>query len=92
MIVAGASRVTDTMLMAAANALAKQAPIVQQTGDQLLPALAGIQEISRNIAFDVARQAQEDGVALRSDDDTIRQTIESNFWRPNYRRYLRRSI
>lgn len=90
-IAAGASRVTDTMLMAAANALAKQAPIVQQTGDQLLPALAGIQGISRNIAFDVARQAQEDGVALRSDDDTIRQTIERNFWRPNYRRYLRRS-
>ncbi len=92
-IAAGASRVTDTMLMAASNALAKQAPIVQQTGERLLPELAGIQEISRNIAFDVARQAQEDGVvALRSDDNTIRQTIERNFWRPQYRRYLRRSI
>ncbi|MBS3804472.1 MAG: NAD-dependent malic enzyme [Oleiphilaceae bacterium] len=91
-VAAGASRVTDTMLMAAANALAKQAPIVQQTGERLLPDLTGIQEISRIIAFDVARQAQEDGVALRSEDDTIRQSIERNFWRPRYRRYLRRSI
>lgn len=89
-IAVGASRVTDTMLMAAANALAKQAPIVQQTGEQLLPDLDGIQEISRNIAFDVARRAQEDGVALRSDDDTIRQTIDRHFWRPRYRDYLRR--
>ncbi|TKV69277.1 NAD-dependent malic enzyme [Marinobacter panjinensis] len=92
-IAAGASRVTDTMLMAASDALARQAPIVQQTGERLLPDLARIQEISRNIAFDVARQAQEDGVvALRSDEDTIRRTIERNFWRPQYRRYLRRSI
>ncbi|WP_404363235.1 NAD-dependent malic enzyme [Marinobacter sp.] len=91
-IAAGASRVTDTMLMAAANALAKQAPIAQQTGQRLLPALADIQEISRTIAFDVARQAQEDGVALRCDDDTIRQSIERNFWRPRYRSYNRRSF
>ncbi|WP_407069965.1 NAD-dependent malic enzyme [Marinobacter sp.] len=92
-IAAGASGVTDTMLMAASDALARQAPIVQQTGERLLPDLARIQEISRNIAFDVARQAQEDGVvALRSDDDTLRRTIERNFWRPQYRRYIRRSI
>lgn len=92
-IAAGASRVTDTMLMAASDALAKQAPIVQQTGERLLPDLARIQEISRNIAFEVAMQAQEDGVvALRSDEATLRRTIERNFWRPHYRRYLRRSI
>jgi malate dehydrogenase (oxaloacetate-decarboxylating) len=88
-IAAGASRVTDTMLTAASNALAKQAPIVRQTGERLLPDLGEIQEISRIIAFDVAKQAQEDGVALRSDDETILQSIERNFWRPGYRRYRR---
>lgn len=91
-VAAGATRVTDAMLMAAANALAKQAPIVQQTGEQLLPSLASIQDISRVIAFDVAKQAQEEGFALRSDDDTIHKAIEKNFWRPRYRRYLRRAI
>lgn len=91
-VAAGASRVTDTMLTAASNALATQAPIVQGTGDGLLPDLAGIQDLSRRIAFDVARQAQEEGVALRSDEDTIRRSIERNFWRPRYRRYLRRAI
>ncbi|MDX1800607.1 MAG: NAD-dependent malic enzyme [Marinobacter sp.] len=91
-VAAGATRVSDAMLMAAANALAKQAPIVRQTGEQLLPSLADIQDISRVIAFDVARQAQEEGFALRSDDDTIHRAIERNFWRPQYRRYLRRAI
>lgn len=91
-IAAGASRVTDTMLIAASNALAKQAPIVRQTGEQLLPGLDGIQETSKQIAFDVAKQAQEDGVALRSDDETIRRNIDRNFWHPRYRRYHRRSF
>ena len=91
-IAAGANRVTDTMLMAASNALAKQAPIVRQTGEKLLPDLGSIQDISRTIAFDVARQAQDDGVALRSDDETIHRAIERHFWRPQYRRYLRRSF
>jgi len=91
-VASGASRVTDAMLMAAANALAKQAPIVQQTGHKLLPDLSDIQQISRNIAFDVAWQAQEDGVALRSDEETIHRAIDRNFWHPKYRNYLRRSI
>ena len=49
LVAAGASLVTDTMLTAASNALAKQAPVVQGTGDRLLPELGGIQEISRAI-------------------------------------------
>jgi malate dehydrogenase (oxaloacetate-decarboxylating) len=91
-VASGAWRVTDAMLMAAANALAKQAPIVQQTGHKLLPDLADIQQISRTIAFDVAWQAQVDGVALRSDEETILRAIERHFWHPRYRHYLRRSI
>lgn len=91
-VAAGASRVTDAMLTAASNALAKQAPIVQGTGTELLPKLRDIQDISRTIAFDVAKQAQEEGVALGSDDETIRQSIERNFWRPRYRSYRRRAV
>ena len=63
-VAAGASRVTDTMLTAASNALAKQAPIVQGTGEGLLPELAGIQELSRQIAFDVA-QGEGGGPEIR---------------------------
>ncbi|WP_148253262.1 NAD-dependent malic enzyme [Aidingimonas lacisalsi] len=91
-VAARASRVTDRMLMAASNALAKSAPIVQHGEGALLPALSDIREISKSIAFDVAKQAQDDGVALRSDDATMWDAIERNFWFPRYREYRRRAF
>ncbi|WP_355659524.1 NAD-dependent malic enzyme [Halomonas salifodinae] len=91
-IAAGATRVTDGMLMAASNALAKTAPMVREGEGALLPALSEIREVSLAIAFDVAKQAQAEGVALRSDDDTLKAAIEANFWYPRYRDYRRRAF
>lgn len=91
-VAVGATRVTDNMLMAASNALAKQAPMVQTGEGALLPPLADIREVSKAIAFDVARQAQADGVALASNDETILAAIEANFWQPAYRHYRRRAF
>ncbi|GKW50258.1 NAD-dependent malic enzyme [Halomonas sp. NCCP-2165] len=91
-IAAGASRITDGMLMAASNALAKSAPMVKEGQGALLPSLSEIREVSLAIAFDVAKQAQAEGVALRSDDDTLRAAIEANFWYPRYREYRRRAF
>ncbi|SDM05868.1 NAD-dependent malic enzyme [Modicisalibacter muralis] len=91
-VAANASRVTDAMLMAASNALANNSPIVRQGEGALLPALGDIRELSKAIAFDVAKQAQEDGVALRSSDEVLRETIERHFWYPRYRRYRRRAF
>ncbi|TGG93433.1 NAD-dependent malic enzyme [Natronospirillum operosum] len=87
-----ANRVTDGMLMAASRALANEAPTVKTGKGPLLPALGDIRAVSMAIAFAVARQAQADGVALQSDDDTIRAAIERNFWEPRYRSYRRRSF
>ena len=80
------------MLMAAANALANNAPIVLKGEGALLPSLGDIQDISRQIAFDVARQAQTDGVALTSSDEIIQANIEKNFWQPRYRAYRRKAF
>ncbi|GEK48754.1 NAD-dependent malic enzyme [Halomonas pacifica] len=91
-IAAGASRITDGMLMAASNALAKSAPMVKEGQGALLPSLSEIREVSLAIAFDVAKQAQAEGVALRSDDDTLKAAIEANFWYPRYREYRRRAF
>ncbi|WP_129140659.1 NAD-dependent malic enzyme [Modicisalibacter coralii] len=91
-VAANASRVTDGMLMAASNALADGAPIVQQGEGALLPALRDIREISKSIAFDVAKQAQREGVALSSSDEVLWEAIERNFWYPRYRRYRRRAF
>jgi malate dehydrogenase (oxaloacetate-decarboxylating) len=88
-VAANATRVTDTMLMAASNALADNAPIVKEGKGALLPALGDIREISKAIAFDVAKQAQAEGVALETSDEVLRAAIERNFWYPRYRRYRR---
>ena len=91
-IAAGASRVTDGMLMAASNALAEHAPVVKKGEGALLPALSDIREITRHIALKVGLQAQADGVAPGIDQEKLTASIERNFWYPGYRKYRRRSF
>jgi malate dehydrogenase (oxaloacetate-decarboxylating) len=91
-IAAGARRVTEAMLMAASNALAECSPVVTGEGDAVLPPLRDIQQVSRRIAFAVAKQAQAEGVALETPDDMLQAAIERNFWVPRYREYRRRSL
>ena len=88
-VASGATRVTDNMLMAAANALAEHSPIVRSGEKLLLPPIIEIQEISKAIAFAVGRQAQQDHVALRSSEKKLKASIERHFWRPRYRNYRR---
>ena len=91
-VASGARRVTDTMLMSASRALAREAPLVKQGEGALLPPLAQIRELSKAIAFDVAAQAQQEGVALSTDGIKLRETIERNCWTPEYRSYRRRAV
>ncbi|MFP4137618.1 MAG: NAD-dependent malic enzyme [Halomonas sp.] len=91
-VASGARRVTDDMLMAASRALAREAPIVKEGQGALLPPLSKIRELSTAIAFDVAAQAQGEGVALKTDGIKLRAAIERNSWTPEYRRYRRRSF
>jgi malate dehydrogenase (oxaloacetate-decarboxylating) len=93
-LASSARRVTDGMMMAASRALAECSPRLKgKTDGALLPELAQIQEVSRTIAFHVGKAAQRDGVAAslspRSSDDELRAAIEANFWRPEYRTYVR---
>ncbi|TDO06137.1 MULTISPECIES: NAD-dependent malic enzyme [Halomonas] len=91
-VAAGARRVTDAMLMASSRALAREAPLVKQGVGALLPPLSNIRELSKAIAFDVAAQAQGEGVALKTNGIKLREAIERNSWTPVYRRYRRRSF
>ncbi|ERJ18403.1 NAD-dependent malic enzyme protein [Salinisphaera shabanensis E1L3A] len=88
-IATGAGRVTDAMLMAASQALAESSPLGTTGEGALLPPLSEVRELSQSIAFAVAKQAQADGVALKSSDDTITERVERHFWYPRYRRYRR---
>jgi malate dehydrogenase (oxaloacetate-decarboxylating) len=90
-VAVGATRVTDAMLMAASEALAAESPMLKSGQGALLPAISSIQAVSRAIAYAVARQAQADGVALQSDEPTVRAAIDQLFWSPQYRTYRRRA-
>lgn len=87
-----ALRVTERMMMVAAEALAACSPIVLTGEGAILPAMKDIQEVSKKIAFAVAKQAQKDKVALEMTDEQIQQSIDKNFWKPEYREYRRASF
>ncbi len=85
----GAKRVTDNMLMASSNALADCSPKLQDPNADLLPDLDQIQQVSRIIAFKVAKAAMADRVASFMTDEQLRKAIEANYWTATYRPYKR---
>ncbi|MBE0401815.1 NAD-dependent malic enzyme [Halomonas sp. FME1] len=91
-IAASATRITDEMLMSASRALAREAPLVKDGKGALLPPLSRIREISKSIAFEVAAQAQQNGVALQTSGTTLRELIDKASWSPDYRTYRRRAF
>ena len=88
-IAVGATRVTDSMLIASSNALADCSPLLQDPNADLLPDLNEIQQVSKFIAFRVAKAAMDAGVAPVMSDEALREAIEANFWKPAYRDYKR---
>ncbi len=87
-IASRASRVTDEMLMIASTTLADLSREPEHS-NAVLPPLTALSEISRKIAFAVARTAQEQGIALMTSEDELLASIERNFWKPAYREYRR---
>jgi malate dehydrogenase (oxaloacetate-decarboxylating) len=81
-IVAGASHVTDGMLLAAAEAAAGQAD-VSRPGASLLAPVDNLRAASATIAVAVARAAAADGVAIK-DRDNLVQAVQDAIWQPVY--------
>jgi malate dehydrogenase (oxaloacetate-decarboxylating) len=85
-IASKATRITDGMLMASAQALAESAG-----AGQMLPPLRDVQAVSKRIAFAVGMAAQRDSVATPLSEEALQASIEQHFWQPVYRQYARRS-
>lgn len=81
-IVAGARRLTHSMLLASAKAVAEQANPVAR-GDSLLPDVQNLRDISVTVAESVYHAAVGDGVATKTHDD-VRQAILDSMWAPRY--------
>ena len=88
----GARRVTDEMLMESSRALAECSPLAINGQGALLPPLEEIQDVSRHIAFAVAKKAVEQHKAPKNTDERIKEKINDNFWKSEYRRYKRTSF
>ena len=84
---AKARRVTDSMFMAAAKALADLSPARQNTAGRLLPPVTELRSVSVAVAEAVARQAILDAVADRRDDEVLKAEIRANVWEPTYLPY-----
>jgi malate dehydrogenase (oxaloacetate-decarboxylating) len=85
-----ATRITDTMLMAAAKALADLSPAHNKAGRNLLPPVTELREISIAVARAVALQARHEGLTLEIREDEIEAAIAAKMWTPRYLPYRRR--
>uniref|UniRef100_A0A486XXB9 malate dehydrogenase (oxaloacetate-decarboxylating) n=1 Tax=Rheinheimera sp. BAL341 TaxID=1708203 RepID=A0A486XXB9_9GAMM len=84
-----AQLISDEMLREASKTLAAASPLANSGEGGLLPPFTALAELSKQIAFNVARVAMQQGLALPLDDELLLQKIEQNFWTPQYRQYKR---
>lgn len=89
---ANINRITEEMLMVASETLAKASPLANTGMGELLPPLTEIADLSKKIAFAIAKVAFEQDLALEISDEMLIEKIEQNFWQPAYREYRRISI
>ena len=85
-IVARASRITDGMFAAAANAVSSLVT-VRQPGSSLLPHIDDLRSVSATVAAAVAETAVAEGLARVKFHD-IAQQVQDAMWRPEYRRIV----
>jgi len=82
--VARASRISDRMIAAAADAVAKLSDATRP-GAPLLPPVSDLRPVSAAVAIAVARAAADEGLAQVTLDDPIQQ-VHQAMWRPEYPR------
>jgi malate dehydrogenase (oxaloacetate-decarboxylating) len=83
-VAAKARRVTDGMLLAGARALSDASPAIRDPYASLLPSIRDLRGVVVDVAFAVARQAQEDGVAPPGPSDELLARIVASQWTPEY--------
>lgn len=88
-IASRARRVTDTMFMAAAKALAAMSPARNDPTRNLLPPVTALREVSIAVAIAVAHQAHKEGLTDGISADEIEAAVHAKMWTPQYMPYRR---
>jgi len=84
LVVVGATRVTDTMFLAAARTLARCTTQADLDQGSLFPPLSAVRDVSARIAVDVADIALRDGLASIDRPEDIEQAIRAEMYDPRY--------
>jgi malate dehydrogenase (oxaloacetate-decarboxylating) len=79
-----AKRVTDRMMVAAAEALGNFSLDDVNVDAQLLPPIENMRDVAIQIAVMVGLQAQQDGVAQVVSEQDLRERVRQRFWIPQY--------
>jgi len=83
-VVAKATRISDRMIAAAADAVARMSD-ASKPGAALLPPMTDLRTVSASVAIAVATTAAEEGLAQVELHDLIQQ-VQDAMWRPEYPR------
>jgi malate dehydrogenase (oxaloacetate-decarboxylating) len=83
-VVAKATRISDRMIAAAADAVARMSD-ASRPGAALLPPMTDLRTVSASVAIAVATTAAEEGLAQVELHDLIQQ-VQDAMWRPEYPR------
>jgi len=84
LVVVGATRVTDTMFLAAARTLARCTTQADLDQGSLFPPLSTVRDVSARIAVDVAEIALRDGLASIERPEDLEQVIRAEMYDPRY--------
>ncbi len=83
-IISEASRVTDSMFLAAARALAEFTASKDISECPLYPSLRDLRAASMRVAFKVAQVARDEGIGRTLDDTALQSAIADFCWFPEY--------
>jgi malate dehydrogenase (oxaloacetate-decarboxylating) len=84
-----AKRVSDSMIMAAAKALAALSPTQKNKEASLLPPIADSRAVGLKVAEAVGKQAVAEGLAGVSDEKFFEKELREYVWEPVYVPYVR---
>jgi malic enzyme len=85
-LIGEASRVTDSMFLAAAEALAQFTTAHHAAENCMYPNLHDLRAVSKQIALRVAQKARDAGLGRDMDDQAIAKAIDDYCWFPQYER------
>jgi malate dehydrogenase (oxaloacetate-decarboxylating) len=84
LVASAARRVTDGMMLAAAEALGAHSPARTDPSGSLLPALRDVRGVARALAEAVGLEAQRAGVAPMTGPEELRNRVAAAQWAPEY--------